>query len=1021
MIVVCGAVLWIAGCAIPMGENLLIDRDRDGNNNILTYVTDYKLQTYVPIPRAGESPVTRVNRGDLDVTVAWQDGTGTDLPVLPVFQADTVYKAEIKLTPRFGYGFNPSMPFAYHPGKILVQVDDLRNPTRTVTVTYNNSNDADITFITDYNLQSYIPVPIAGERPVRALNTREDLTVTAAWAAESPRGSGTFVSISGADSFVFELGAVYRASIELTTEPGYRFSGVKNFTYTDGSRIVPDGSESDPGLRKFTVTYLATRASMKISDYNLTAYLAKPVSGMTAVGSFAAPQYTGTVSWRNSQTQVVLAGPYQYGTAYTAELVLTPASGYTIADIGQDVFIHTGAETVTNPAGSGTVTLSFQPTSNAPSPTVVYDTILTNRIPKPVNRATPVMSFITNQYRGTVVWKNTATQAVLNGGFQTGVTYTAVVSLTALPGYTFIGIGQNVFTHAAASGSVTNPPNSATVTINFPPAGASGQLVMSFGPVDAAGSALKLMKDRKDDNNPLVIDLPGGIDEVVIPNTVEMLRDYNSPANITIDGGGRVLKIEDPGILLTVRNGITLTLRNLTLRGIAANNRPLVRVQSGGKLILEEGAVITGNTTSANAGGVWVNGGELVMNPGAVIKKMRINASTGYHGGGVLVDMNGKFTMNGGIIGGESLEDANIVPGGGSSAGGVSIGQGSFTMYGGSIQFNYGGGIDLARGTFTMYSGSIRGNISPYPNTTPYEDGGGVFVSSSSASFTMNGTNAVIENNHVKGGTAIGIGNSDGGGGVLTNGSFTMSAGIIRGNSVDGKKSGGGVCTTNSGSFTMSGGTIQNNTARNGGGGVFGTFAMSGGVIKGNRVLDATDTWAAGGVFATGIFTMSGGTIGGDDPADANIAASAANGVFISDTYPLPGNSFNPFIMTGGTIKGNCADNTNNYGVYVYSYEFYGIRVATFRMSGSAVVAGNNKVFLKEGATITIDGDLSAVGPVAEIIHEKAPGSGIHLLRASTSALIQENYTKFRYADGTGLIVVNDTPANGYYYADFAE
>ncbi|MFP3090413.1 hypothetical protein LQZ21_08815 [Treponema sp. TIM-1] len=1029
LMVLCGIVLWITGCPVSVGENLSIYKDE---NNFITYITDYNLQTYVPIPSTGEAPVSVVNRGDLDVTVVWKDHAGVNLPSLAVFQADTVYGAEIKLTPKAGYGFDPSIPFAYHPGKITSQVDDLGDPTRTVTVVYNNSDDADITFITDYNLQSYVPVPIADERPVRAVHNREDMTITAAWKVEDPPDSDNFVPIDTADSFAFELGAVYRAVIELTTKPNYRFSDTKNFTYTDGSQAEPDGSTTDPGIRKFTVTYLATRAPMKINDYNLTTYLAKPVSGTTAAGSFAASQYTGIVSWRNTLTQAVLAGPFQYGTAYTAEVALTPASGYTISGvggtggIGPDVFIHTGAETVTNPAGSGVVTIKFPPTSNSASPTVVYDTILTNRIPRPVNRATPAASFSSAQYTGTVVWKNTLTQAALSGHFQTNTLYTAVISLTALPGYTFTGIGQNAFTHAHASGEVINPPDSGTVTISFPPAGPSTHPVTSFGPVDAPGSALKLMKDRKDDNNPVFIDLPGGEEETVIPNTVELLADYNSPANITIDGNGRVLKIQEAGALITVRTGITLTLLNITLQGTDSNNKPLVIVETGGKLILGAGAVLTGNKAAALAGGVWVNGGELTMSSGAVIKRMSASSYSDSIGAGVMVDMNGKFTMSGGIIGGESLADGNVAhdSDGRYAAGGVSVQQGAFTMYGGTIQYNKtencyfaGGGVSLDEGTFLMYNGSIKENLVTYTDEYPQGSrwgAGGVFLASGS-SFTMNGADAAIAGNEVV------EGSSEGGGGVYGQGSFTLAAGTIRGNTV--RYGGGGVEV---GNFTMSGGTIQDNTVkRYGGGGVNmegnDNFTMSGGVIKGNRVLNEDLVYlsvSGGGVNARGYFTMSGGTIGGDNPGDANTAVFGANGVCVSSSI-----LDRSFIMSGGTITGNVGG-PNNYGVYIHSYPSqsfpYSIITANFRMSGSAVVAANNLVFLKEETTITIDGNLSASSPVANVKHE-TPGAEIHLLKASTEDLITGNYSKFSYAGDPSHIAPNNVDVDGVWYADYVE
>jgi hypothetical protein len=97
-------------------------------------------------------------------------------------------------------------------------------------------------------------------------------------------------------------------------------------------------------------------------------------------------------------------------------------------------------------------------------------------------------------------------------------------------------------------------------------------------------------------------------------------------------------------------------------------------------------------------------------------------------------------------------------------------------------------------------------------------NGGGVCVSGSSSSFTMDG-------GEISGNTAYSIGGDGYGGGVYVTGSgnFKMTDGSISGNVADGKLmeggGGGGVCVSGNGSnFTMSGGTIGGNTANSGGG-----------------------------------------------------------------------------------------------------------------------------------------------------------------------------------------------------------
>jgi hypothetical protein len=1031
VVILYGAVLWIAGCALPVGDTIAIERP---GSSIINEVTDYNLQSYVPIPKPGEAPVTQVSRGGVDVSVVWRDSAGIDLAPFPAFEAGTVYRAEITLSAGDGYGFDPAMRFAYPDGKVENEEEYRGSSGRTVMVTYNNSDHWNITYITEYDLQKYVPVPVALERPVWTGNNRADLSVTVTWKGETSPASGDFTGITQTDTFAFTLGVVYQARIQLTAKEGYRFFAARNFAYTDGTEADPEGSESDPETRGFAVTYKPTKAPKVINDFNLTPHIVKPANGGTGVGNFAGSQYTATVSWRNTATQAPLTGPFEYGLAYTAELTLTPVSGYTLRGVGEDAFEHTGAVSVTNPADSGVVTLKFPPTAAA-SYEVVYDTILTGYIPKPVSRATPVRSFTGTQYRGTVAWSNSGSGAALTGHFQAGVSYTAVVTLAPLPGYTFDGIGQNKFSHTEAD-AVFNGAGSGIVTVKFPPAGTAVMAVARFGPDTREDSALKLMKDQKDNNNPVFIELSPG-EETVSPGT-SLTADYNSPVNITIDGGGRILRLEGPGILITVGSGINLTLRNITLQGVDNNNRPLVRVQPGGALTLGAGAALTGNETSANIGGVWVNGGRLTMNAGAAIKKMIVShfsMDSSYGAGGVLVDGTGEFTMYGGTIGGESEADGNAIAHADDwyFAGGVRIEAGSsFAMYGGTIQFNTAatedwgaaGGVSSS-GIFNMHGGNIKGNKS----LVHYSAGG--VINWSGGTFVMHNPNAVIENNSAASGS---------GGGVKNDGTFRLTAGIIRNNSCDGAPvtlnyweyggvSAGGVLNSSNGSMTMTGGTIADNTLHmdryGGAGGVYnsGNFTMqNGGVISGNRAVDPADNcpYAAGGVYVASPFRMEGGTIK-DNYADPAVTGGNAVTLSWSDYGYLGG----IFTMSGGAITGN--NEGGNPGVYVGGFTAtYGTSISPGEFTISDTARIDEKVLLWDFAVITIGGDWTGQAAV-DIQKQTIDTTAVagfnplkpRVLKAAEKDLITDYIGKFKYNGDTNNIDIENLYQDGeFWYVD---
>jgi hypothetical protein len=192
-----------------------------------------------------------------------------------------------------------------------------------------------------------------------------------------------------------------------------------------------------------------------------------------------------------------------------------------------------------------------------------------------------------------------------------------------------------------------------------------------------------------------------------------------------------------------VGDGVTLTLKNITFKGSTTNNAPLIKVETGGTLVLEKGAVITGNTNTTSTtdnttstdlgGGVYVNsGGTLNLEDGAYI-----TANTAFStGGGVYVkgianSTGGTFNMSGGEISGNKAS-IGVAPNG-TGGGGVYVAdESTFIMSGGDIKGNVsnrsGGGVcGSNKGTFTMNGGTISGK-------TAIRFGGGVYVTRGSGS-----------------------------------------------------------------------------------------------------------------------------------------------------------------------------------------------------------------------------------------------------------------------------------------------
>lgn len=144
-------------------------------------------------------------------------------------------------------------------------------------------------------------------------------------------------------------------------------------------------------------------------------------------------------------------------------------------------------------------------------------------------------------------------------------------------------------------------------------------------------------------------DSPGAYDLIITENQAS--DDGNKThRTIEIQSGYDVLLKGQEGsetltskadILFTVKDGGTLTISNLTLD--AGGRKTLIKVEAGGKLILEEGAVLTNCASSAIC-----NEGTLIMNGGSITgNDMQQNKQ--YPGnGGVFNGVGATFTMNGG-------------------------------------------------------------------------------------------------------------------------------------------------------------------------------------------------------------------------------------------------------------------------------------------------------------------------------------------------------------------------------------
>jgi uncharacterized repeat protein (TIGR02543 family) len=251
------------------------------------------------------------------------------------------------------------------------------------------------------------------------------------------------------------------------------------------------------------------------------------------------------------------------------------------------------------------------------------------------------------------------------------------------------------------------------------------------------------------------------------------MLSYSNRSNIgiTLRGTGavRTVSISSNGAMFTVESGVTLTLdNNITLQGRSSNTDSIIVVN--GKLVMNTGSLVSGNTSSIYGGGVYVaTSGTFTMNGGTVSGNTVSVSNKSACGGGVCVD--GTFTMSGGTISGNTTS-AGIGSGIVSYGGGVYV-FGSFTMSGGTISGNaatfpssnfrgtaYGGGVFVDSGTFTKTGGTIYGySTSDIANSNVVKDSSrtGVVKSNSGHAVYAYFSSSIYKRKETTAGTSVNL------------------------------------------------------------------------------------------------------------------------------------------------------------------------------------------------------------------------------------------------------------------------
>jgi predicted outer membrane repeat protein len=385
--------------------------------------------------------------------------------------------------------------------------------------------------------------------------------------------------------------------------------------------------------------------------------------------------------------------------------------------------------------------------------------------------------------------------------------------------------------------------------------------------------------------------------------------------NVTITncfatGDGGAITFEN-----TVNTPWTLTVNNSSLINNHANDAGgAIDTDGSGKVFINPGSVISGNTTVNQGAAIWLDAinnasATLVMTGTKVTNNSAFAGATGAIGnaGNGAVTIAGSLVANnfsgstGGGFGDENmmgnltvinslfLNNVALTSGGGIQAGG----DGTTTVITnsvitGNVAQNSGGGVFASGGTFVITNSRIGGNVANF--------GGGI----EDAAATLTVSFSVLDND-------VAVGNADGhgsnGGGidaplpptgsvVLTNDLFLNDA------ASNGPTGNGGALFQGGGALTVANSQFTGNAATGQGGAVF--FAGTTAAVT-DSTFNANRSNRGGALYFTGTGTFPGGNASAlvNDTFFANVSGGGGGAISFAGTGDL--------VLINDTINGNTA------------------------------------------------------------------------------------------------------------------
>ena len=402
-----GGEAWMAklnGQNISAGT-ITLHNTNEGNILVLKQTHIYAVITWVPTPGA-------------DINLEYKRGPPVSLKLL------SSSELEERLASIEGAGSLMTPP-AGQASINETQAGGIQTDNNTSAVTPSEPSPVNIAAIG-------LTAPVTGRSQASAINENAQYGGTVIW---SP-ASGTFNPLT-----------VYTATITLTAKSGYTLQGIPaNFFTVAGATSVRNNANSGVITAVFPRTAEPSVNIAAIQGVTVPSPVDIPVTAITETA-----QYRGTVTWSPA-----VLDTFKPETEYTAIITLTAKTGFSLQGVPTDFFTVEGAVSVRNNADSGVVTAVF--------PKIMTINIAAIKgVTAPVTGKVPVTAISeTEQYNGTIIWSPEVSEV-----FEPETEYIATITLTAKPGYTFVGVDDNFFNVARAASA--NNANSGVVTAVFPP------------------------------------------------------------------------------------------------------------------------------------------------------------------------------------------------------------------------------------------------------------------------------------------------------------------------------------------------------------------------------------------------------------------------------------------------------------------------------------------------------------------------------------------------------------------------